>query len=322
MNPPGPRKPKHLNGHRKAPKQRTAAPIENGLATKRMRLNGKQEFKPINGKAKLPSTNRKAKIKLGNHQNGSNSYHQRNHQLTATANDSDDSMVQIDFENVIPSNNLHQNGNGMIERMTNTNNIVTINGGGGSPSLRQKVKFIAADQGFVHLVPPPINTEKIYVKQLPNGCNGIGVGGNQLYNNGSDIPVIHDKLITVKQKESNDQMATTALAYKSDEETSELTSNTTDGDTDANIENINIFDIPILFADNDGNILDDQNGNENGIADAINSQQPVDRFEPSKKIEIISEEIITEAIIGKSVYIFVLYNKISHISFAFVVAFF
>lgn len=256
-----------------------------------MRLNGKQEFKPINGKAKLPPTNRKTKIKLGNRQNGTNGYHHTNRKLSATANDSDDSMVHIDFENAVPLNSVYQNGG--AERTANTTNtIVTLNGG--SPSLRQKVKYIAADQGFVHIKPPPINTEKIYVNQQPNG--GGGAGGHHLYNSTSGISVI-----TVKQKEPNDQTAT--AAYKSDEELSELTSNTTDDDTaDISIENINIFDIPILFADNDGNILDNQNGNGSDIdsADVIHSLQHIDRLEPSKAIEIISEEIITDTIVGKS----------------------
>lgn len=284
MNPPGPRKPKHLNGHRKAPKQRAAASAENGLAAKRKRLNGKQEFKAINGKAKIPSSSRNAKIKLGNHQNGSNGYYTNGyHRLTATANDSDDSTVQIDYDNVIPMNNLHQNG------MASTKNNITLNG---SPSLRQKVKYVAADQGFVRLKAPPINTEKIYVKQQPNGIGGTDV--NQLYNSTLDIP-----LITVKQKESNDRMAT-PLVWKSDEETSELTSNTTDDNIDANIDNINIFDIPILFADNDGNILDNQNGNDS--LDGMSLLQP-EPLEASKTIEIISEEIITDAIIGKFAYL-------------------
>lgn len=270
-----------------------------------MRLNGKQEFKAINGKAKITS-NRKTKIKLGNHQNGSNGYKTKRLAAVAAAaaNDSDDSMVQIDFENVIPTRNVHQNG--AIERTGNGNSTVTATECNGSPSLRQKVKYIPADHGFVHLKPPPINMEKIYVKQLPNGgVGGGGCGGNhQSYTlgvkniNTTDIPVIHNKLITVKQKESNDQMVA-ALTYISDEETSELTSNTTD-DTDANIDNINIFDIPILFADNDGNILDDQNGDGNGTdnIDVINSTQH-NQLESSKTIEIISEEIITDAIIGK-----------------------
>lgn len=278
-----------------------------------MRLNGKQEFKAINGKAKITS-NRKTKMKLGNRQNGNNGY--RTNQLATAAaaaeNDSDDSMVQIDFENVIPTMDVHQNG--AADRMGNGNNIVTIANCNGSPSLRQKVKYIPADRGFVHIKPPPINMEKIYVKQQPNG--GGGGDNHQSYTmgvknlNATDIPVIHDKLITVKQKESNDQLMASVMAasaYNSDEETPELTLNTTDDDADANMENINIFDYPILFADNDGNILDDQNGNGNDDAVVINPLQS-NQFEPSKTIEIISEEIITDAIIGKFRFIY-LYKK-------------
>lgn len=272
MNPPGPRKPKHLNGHRKASKQ-LAAPIENGLAVKRMRLNGKQELKIVNGNGKMKS-NRKTKLKSNGIQNG-NGY-----QTQLPANDSDDSMVQMDFKDVIPMNNVHQNG-----VMGNTISVCN-----GSPSLQKKVKFISADR-FVHIKPPPINTEKIYnekiyVTQQPNG--------DQSYN----------QLITVKHKESNDQTAavSTVATYKSDEDTSELTSNTTD-DTDAHMENINIFDIPILFADNDGNILENQSNNATKIDDMFNSTPYLEPLESSKTIEIISEEIITDPIIGKFVYL-------------------
>lgn len=282
LNPPGPRKLKHLNGHRKAPKQRaTAASTENGLAVKRKRQNGKQEYKASNGNAKVPSSNRKPKIQLVNNQNGTNGYH-TNHRLATTSNDSDDSMVQIDYENLIPSTN------GTGEQLHSTkNNVVGMNGS--SQSLRQKVKYVAADQGFVHIKPPPINTEKIYVQ--PNGIN-------QLFGDTLDIPMIHNKLITVKQKESNDRMAT-ALAYKSDEDTSELTSNTTDDNVDANIDNLNIFDIPILFADNDGNIVDNQNGNGIGNHSDSSTNNNSNRSESAKTIEILSEEIITDSIIGK-----------------------
>lgn len=280
-----------MNGQRKATKQR-ASPTENGSAAKRMRLNGKQESKPIkNGKTKL-KPNRKNKLKSNGIRNG-------NGVKAQFANDSDDSGMQIDFDNNIPFMKVHhQNGMTSAHNNTTTSTISECNG---SPSLRQKVKFITADH-FVHIKPPPINTEKIYVKQYTNGSQRYGLG---------DIPMIHNKLITVKQKEPTDQVTAMATAtvgssassYKSDEETSELTSNTTD-DVDTNFGNFNIYDIPILFADNDDvKILENPNVNGNNNTPVMNILTQTDQMEPSKTIEIISEEIITDAIIGEFAYL-------------------
>lgn len=252
LNPPGPRKLKHLNGQRKATKQR-ASPIPNGSAAKRMRLNGKHQSKSINGHAKL-NASRKNKMKLNGIKNG-NGYDTP----SPLTNDSDDSMVQIEFDTEIPFTKIHdQNGakNGKITTIPDSTN--------GSPILRQKVKFITSDK-FVHIKPPQINTENIYVKQQPNGCQSYSL---------DETP-----LITVVQKEP---VATASSS--SDEEISELTSNTTD-DVDKNLDSINIFDIPILFGDNDDNHNDTLTQRETS--------------KPLNKVEILSEEIITDAIAGE-----------------------
>lgn len=264
-----------------------------------MRLNGNHEAKPrtTNGKVKF-KPKRKYKLNSNGIQNGDGA-----DAHWSLANDSDDSVVQIDFDNVLPRGKAHrQNGTSSAQNSTTTATTTRpISECNGSPSLRQKVKFITADR-FVHIKPPPINTEKIYVKQQANGSRSYALG---------DIPVLHNKLITVTQKDPNDHATTMAApiassssSYKSDEDTyeSELTSLTTD-DGDANLENVNIFDIPILFADSD---LPNDDGNQilangNGIHSTPMNDTLVqpNQMEPSKTIEIISEEIITDAIIGK-----------------------
>lgn len=244
MNPPGPRKLKAMNGCRKATKQR-ASPFENGTSAKRTKLNGKPLGRPP-----------MAKIK--NLQNGNAS--QINEML--------DESMQLDQKSVIPSTDIVQNG---VELEEKSNGIAN-----GSPSIKQKVKYIPQNQ-FLHIKPPPKDTQKIYVKQQ----NGI----NQSYTLGvknigtSEVPLLHNKLINVKNNEK------IPSPNKINEEIPKI--------HNTSINSIDIFDIPILFADNDGNIIDEnhsQTPKTSTSAQSINS------------IDIISEEIVNDAIIGEQIF--------------------
>lgn len=192
----------------------------------------------------------------------------------------DDASLQLAFESVLP-HDLLQNGDQSNEHSTENNVLLN-----GSPSIRQ-VKYIPANQ-FVHIKPPPINTQKIYVKQQ-NGNESYTLGVKSIST--SDIPALQNRLTAVKNEDLSNQMEENESAAESD----------------SNMD-INIFDIPILFADNDGNILESQNGNETPKRATTPEPEPEPETESdpnpqthnrSKTIEILSEEIITGTIIGK-----------------------
>lgn len=241
-----------MNGQRKATKQR-AAQLENRLPVKRRRLNGTQKYRTLNGQGRLKNSS-------------------KNHELRNGFNNDDESL-HLAFENGL------QNG-GKGNGISCENNNIVLNGH--SPSIRQKVKYIPANQ-FVHIKPPPINTQKIYVKQQ-NGHQSYTLGVKSISST-LDIPV----------KDEFDEASAM---------------NEMNG-SEANMDDINIFDIPILFADSDGNILENQNGTEtpkttsSEFESELESEVEADMEPlstsriPSKKIEILSEEIISGSIIGK-----------------------
>lgn len=262
-----------MNGQRKATKHR-AAPLENRAPVKRKRLHGTQKYRTVNGQGRLKTSSSK-KQKIQNRMDD---------------DDNDDASLQLAFENVHRSYGL-QNGDKRNGKLCENNNIVL---NGNSSSIRQKVKYIPANR-FVHIKPPPMNTQKIYVKQQ-NGHQSYTLGVKSIST--PDIPVVQN---TLTNEDESDQATAT---------------NKTNGNeviekSDSNMDDINIFDIPILFADSDGNILENQNGTEtpkttsSEFESELESEVEAD-IEPlatsrnqSKKIEILSEEIISGSIIGK-----------------------
>lgn len=212
--------------------------------------------------------------------------------IAKPTNEMDDAALQLAFESVLPQDVL-ENGNKSTDKPTETSpvkqNALNNSTSQISPNIRQKVKFIPANR-FVHIKPPPINTQKLYVKQQNgNGNQSYTLGVKNI--NTTDIPVIHNKLISVKNKAQPDRV----------EIENEFAGSKTNGkcsiknasETDLSLQNIDIFDIPILLADNDGNILENQNGDH--AEGALSSEAPPQRSLNS--IDIISEEIITDTII-------------------------
>lgn len=231
----------------KATKQR-AKPLGNGSAAKRARFNGNPKFRaPGRPKTKSKSI-----------QNGN----------TSQTNETDEESLRLAFNSMLPAD-IVQNGGHDDDKTNGTPN--------GSPSIKQKVKYIPPNQ-FVHIKPPPLNTQKIYVKQQ-NGNQSYTLGVKNIGT--TDAPLIHNKLITVKNKEQINPSPN-----KTDEEIS-ITEDTT-------INDIDIFDIPILFADKDGNIIDDnQTSNETPKTSVPQTPSAIN------SIEIISEEIVNGTIIGE-----------------------
>lgn len=168
----------------------------------------------------------------------------------------------------------------------------TFNGGtalNGSPSIKQKVKYIPPNQ-FLHIKPPPLNTQKIYVKQQ-NGNQSYTLGVKNIATtiDVTQPTVVPNTLTTAKNMDQSSAVSASSSPNKTTVENSSAQNQT----QNTAIDDINIFDIPILFADKDGNIIDDNPTSSNEIpktpetADTINS------------IDVISEEIVNDTIIGK-----------------------
>lgn len=271
LNPPGPRKPKQLNGYRKAVKHRAQA-LENGPTPKRARLNGKPKIK-ANG-----TTRNVTLAKLRKMQNG----------IAKQTIEMDDATLKLAFESVLPADIL-QNGTDMADEINVTSSTPNV-----SPSIKQKVKYIPPDQ-FVHLKPPPMNTQKIYVKHQNGNSQSYTLGVKNI--GSSNIPVINNKLITV-QKDLTNQINVSM----NEEDT--IQSATEENNTSmGNIDMHDIFDIPILFAD-DGNAADESKS-------SIESPKITDTSQPPKSsrstksantIEILSDTIIKAAANGKFLF--------------------
>lgn len=230
-----------MNGCRKAAKQR-ASPLENGTSTKRPRLNGKALGRPPK-----------------NVQNGNAS--QTNELL--------DESMQLTVKSVLSPSDIVQNGVNKEEKSNGTPN--------GSPSIKQKVKYIPQNQ-FLHIKPPPKDTQKIYVKQQ-NGNQSYTLGVKNIDTN--EVPLLHNKHFTVKNREQ------TPSPIEINEEIPKI--------DNTSINDIDIFDIPILFADNDDNIID-ENHTPSQTPKTSTSTKSIN------SIDIISEEIVNDTIIGEQIF--------------------
>lgn len=170
------------------------------------------------------------------------------------------------------SNDIIQNG---YEEISNVSCILQ----GRAQSIKQKVKYIPQNQ-FVHIKPPPINTQKIYVKQQ-NGNQSYTLGVKNI----GKIEATQCNLPTMKNKNQYD----TQFAIPKNTTETNLTTNPNEADTA--FKNIDIFDIPILFADNDGNTIDDNQTN-NQVQKTIETNDTND----INSIDVVSEEIVDDAI--------------------------
>ncbi|XP_055314326.1 uncharacterized protein LOC129575237 isoform X2 [Sitodiplosis mosellana] len=261
LNPPGPRKLKQLNGCRKVTKQR-ATHLEHGPTAKRARLNGNQRAKLL---GRPPIIKTKNGIQNGNSQ---------------TNETDDDESLQLAFKSVLPTD-IVQNDDVVEDKSNGTHDVRTTPNG--SPSIKQKVKYIPPNQ-FLHIKPPPLNTQKIYVKQQ-NGNQSYTLGVKNIGTTDvSPTPVVHNKLVSPKNKEQTTSLASSSPQKKTNVEYS--------NGQDRSIKDIDIFDIPILFADKDGNIIDE---NHTG-----NSDTPKTSTTTINSIDVISEEIVNDTIIDES----------------------
>lgn len=170
-----------------------------------------------------------------------------------------------------------------IIQKTLPNTIIQPTSNTTQPNIKQKVKFVPSNQ-FVRIKPPPVNTQKIYVKSPNNGETFSASSlthGEKIYSE----DVTANKLMIVKNKNMSDKNLTATaydngVAHKSDlnnvilsnEKAIGLPFNNLDTQMtidpqqtaasppsiiDSDLFGTNILDIPILFADNDGNFGED-----------------------------------------------------------------
>lgn len=156
-----------------------------------------------------------------------------------------------------PKLEIRQTSTGAISNIRSSPMVVPMmqRPAGSATGTVQKVKMIPSNQ-FVQIKPPQANTQKIYTIKTSSG-----LGSDNLRGQG--------QIFTVKSTPSGQQYLqgpttsplvispTKYTVLKSATGSSTIVSNESDVQkTTSDLSNTNIFDIPIIFADNDGNIHD------------------------------------------------------------------
>lgn len=214
--------------------------------------------------------------------NTSDSIHQMNTDDLSTLHPINELEYEIIASGDDPTNNqiLQSNSKQSTNGDITKSNIITLPVP--RPNIRQKVKFVPMNQ-FVHIKPPPVNTQKIYVKTPSNGTSTdsytLGVSPLKYSEETISEDVTANKLITVKNKKMSEKCFTTTTTYENgatrkngannvlnyekaisipnDSDSSENTYGsecTMTSAADSDLFGTNILDIPILFADSEGNI--------------------------------------------------------------------
>lgn len=197
----------------------------------------------------------------------------------------DDIELQKAFENILPSDTVDMEP--PIKLNDTKKETAILNGNVlASPGIRRKV-IIPSNQ-FVHIKPPPRNTHKIYVKPQNAGDQSYTLGVNSI---GTTFP------ISVKnQKTAQTSPTKTITLFKtSSQKCADINAvdkvNEHIADNQSDIGNIDLLDIPILFADNDGNILD-----ESAVANETEKTIEIVSEESSESIDILSAEVVDDSI--------------------------
>lgn len=203
----------------------------------------------------------------------------------------DDSEFRRVFESIAPNEIvdmepvLASDSNGEIFHL---NGMMT-------PSAGIRRKVIIPSNEFVHIKPPPRNTQKIYVKPhnasdqtYTLGVNSIDstTSNNQkrLTGNDKNSPMntitLHKTLPNQNTKIKN--INTTSRAQASINDDLPMTTTT--------FENIDLSDIPILFADNDGNLL-----NHTSTVPETQNTVEITSEESMEPIDILSAQIVDDS---------------------------
>lgn len=190
---------------------------------------------------------------------------------------------------VIPANSKSK----MEVRQIQSSGGLSVTGMGGTPIMlpmihRQKVKVIPPNQ-FMQLKPPSGNSQKVYTLKSPVGMKN----GPQLFTVKSQQPG-KQQVFTVKSTASQFIPTSTVVSSNQTKLNNSIILNQgkftimkSVETTKPDLSNTNIFDIPIVFADNEGNFqenpvqstsqpifITNQQQNHDG---AISQQQPLNR---------------------------------------------
>lgn len=228
---------------------------------------------------------------------------QRNHHLNGRIDRKKSESLQLDFESILSAEPIPKNDSKSEATINLNSNDVNQTLSAkvlpvGQQNITQKVKFIPSNQ-FVHIKPPPINTQKIYMKPQSGGNQSFTLNVNNIGStHGSEIltnNMITAKSINASQQAANSQSnspskhtnktITILKTVPTIEENADLETNT------ATVDNVNILDIPILYADNDGNVLENDQPN----AEADKQIASNDTLQP---IDILSAQIVDDSEVG------------------------
>lgn len=201
----------------------------------------------------------------------------------------DEAALKLAVESVLPPDVL-QNGTKISEKSKEIH--VTPPTPNVSPSIKQKVKYIPTEQ-FVHLKPPKNGTQKIYVKQQ-NGNQTYTLGVKNI-SSSNIIPAVHDTLMEPTNVTSNGKKDE---EIETDEEDASQSAAKEEEDEDASLGNFDIFDIPILFAD-DGNTADElETSNDDSQKKMETTHQPQPK---SKSLQLPKSSLKTIKILSDTV---------------------
>lgn len=203
----------------------------------------------------------------------------------------DDSEFRRVFESIAPNEIVD-----MEPVLTSDSNEETIYSNGMmTPLAGIRRKVIIPSNEFVHIKPPPRNTQKIYVKPHNASDQTYTLGVNSIDSYTSN----NDKRLTGIDK--NSSMKTITL-YKTSPTKSTKMNNIVNNTCQAQaiidddlsmpattFENIDLSDIPILFADNDGNLL-----NHASTVPETQNTVEITSEETMETIDILSAEIVDD----------------------------
>lgn len=164
-----------------------------------------------------------------------------------------------------------------------------------APSAEYRRKVIIPSNEFVHIKPPPRNTQKIYVKPHNTSDQTYTLGVNSIDSSTSN----NEKRLTGRDEVS--PMKTITLYKTSPTKCTEMKNinNTFQAQAIINddlpmpattFENIDLSDIPILFADNDGNLL-----NQTSTVPKTQNTVEITSEETVESIDILSAEIVDDS---------------------------
>lgn len=298
LNPPGPREPTHLNAyhlkneHNKptgvtGSANRPRSKSEFCISIFLMRLNS---LVIISQFSEFADGTRGVYKHLPKHK----AYNINDHQMQRA--------LKVD---VLPESNSEIIDMNSASETDMKSDPIILNGNGEmalSTGIKRKV-IVPSSDGFLHLKPPPRNTH-VYVRQQNTGEQSYTLGVNSIeptaISNGKSLTFSPNRNASYANKTRTTPTKTITLfktsPIKNDEfnaleEQSIHEEAEKPARADSSIEDIDLLDIPILFADSDGNILDDDEASAAKITKTIE----ISSEETVEPIDVLSTDIADDS---------------------------